>query len=151
MTGVIIITEYIKQYIVVRKDVHTVTGEPVSAQKLAVMVAHASMAFLSNLVLGNDDNGRVVFDLDDETRSWLTGIFTKVLLEVKSLHALEKMVALAQENGLVEGRDFFCIKDNCLTELIPDDGSDRCFIAVGFRPMDVDRMRPVVKRLQLYK
>lgn len=147
----IIITEYIKQYIVVRKDVRTVTGRPVSAQKLAVMVAHASMAFLSNLVLGHDDNGRVVFDLDDETRSWLTGIFTKVLLEVKSLQALEKMVALAQENGLVEGRDFFCIKDNCLTELIPDDGSDRCFIAVGFRPMDVDRMRPVVKRLQLYK
>lgn len=147
----IIITEYIKQYIVVRKDVRTVTGTPVSAQKLAVMVAHASMAFLSNLVLGHDDNGRVVFDLDDETRSWLTGIFTKVLLEVKSLHALEKMVAIAQENGLVEGRDFFCIKDNCLTELIPDDGSDRCFIAVGFRPMDVDRMRPVVKRLQLYK
>ena len=147
----IIITEYIKQYIVVRKDVRTVTGRPVSAQKLAVMVAHASMAFLSNLVLGHDDNGRVVFDLDDETRSWLTGIFTKVLLEVKSLQALEKLVALAQENGLVEGRDFFCIKDNCLTELIPDDGSDRCFIAVGFRPMDVDRMRPVVKRLQLYK
>lgn len=143
--------EKIKQYLVVRKDVLTLTGEPVSAHKLAVMVAHASMAFLSNVVLDNEKEGHVAFDLDDDTLCWLTGIFTKVLLEAKNLHALEKVVVTAKENGLVEGKDFFCIRDNCLTELLPDDGSDRCFIAIGFRPMDVERLRPVVKRLQLYK
>ena len=115
------------------------------------MVAHASMAFLSNVVLDNEKEGHVAFDLDDDTLCWLTGIFTKVLLEAKNLHALEKVVVTAKENGLVEGKDFFCIRDNCLTELLPDDGSDRCFIAIGFRPMDVERLKPVVKRLQLYK
>ena len=79
----------IKQYLVVRKDARTVTGEPVSAHKLAVMVAHASMAFLSNLVLDNEKEGHVAFDLDDDTLCWLIGIFTKVLLEAKNLHALE--------------------------------------------------------------
>lgn len=143
--------ETIKQYLVVRKDVLTLTGEPVSAHKLAVMVAHASMAFLSNVVLDKEKEGHVAFDLDDDTLCWLTGIFTKVLLEAKNLHALEKVVVTAKENGLVEGKDFFCIRDNCLTELLPDDGSDRCFIAIGFRPMDVERLKPVVKRLQLYK
>ena len=143
--------ENIKQYIVVRKDACTVTGGPVSAHKLAVMVAHASMAFLSNLVLDNEKGGHVAFALDDDTRCWLTGIFTKVLLEAKNLRALEKVVDLAKENGLVECKDFFCIRDNCLTELVPDEGSDRCFLAIGFRPMDVERLRPVVKRLQLYK
>ena len=143
--------EKIKQYLVVRKDARTVTGEPVSAHKLAVMVAHASMAFLSNVVLDNEKEGHVAFDLDDDTLCWLTGIFTKVLLEAKNLHALEKVVVTAKENGLVEGKDFFCIRDNCLTELLPDDGSDRCFIAIGFRPMEVSRVKPVVKRLQLYK
>ena len=143
--------DIVKQYIVVRKDACTVTGEPVSAHKLAVMVAHASMAFLSNLVLENEKDGHVAFDLDEETHRWLTGIFTKVLLEAKNLRALEKVVAQAKENGLVEGRDYFCIRDNCLTELLPDEGSVRCFVAVGFRPMDVKRLRPVVKRLQLYR
>ena len=135
--------ETIKQYLVVRKDARTVTGEPVSAHKLAVMV--------SNLVLDNEKEGHVAFDLDDDTLCWLIGIFTKVLLEAKNLHALEKVVVTAKENGLVEGKDFFCIRDNCLTELLPDDGSDRCFIAIGFRPMEVSRVKPVVKRLQLYK
>ena len=40
----------IKQYIILRTDANTVTGEPVSAQKLAVMTAHASMAFLAVMV-----------------------------------------------------------------------------------------------------
>lgn len=144
-------TETVKQYIIVRKDAKTVSGEPVSAHKLAVMVAHASMAFLSNMILKHEVSGHVSFDLDSESKEWLTGIFTKVLLEAKNLYALEKIVQLALENGFTEGIDYFCIRDNCLTELVPDEGSDRCFIAVGFRPMEVDKIKPIVKRLQVYK
>ena len=62
-----------------------------------------------------------------------------------------KTVKRAEETGLIEGQDFFLIKDNCLTELVPDEGSDRCFIAIGFRPMDAEKIKPVVKKLQLYK
>lgn len=143
--------ENIKQYIVLRKDVKTVTGQPVSAHKLAVMTAHASMAFLSHWIIDHECNGTVHGPLDSDTREWITGIFTKILLEAKNLGTLEKIVKKAEEAGFVEGKDFFCIRDNCLVETMPDEGSDRCFIAIGFRPMHVDTIKPIVKRLQVYK
>lgn len=141
----------VKQYIIIRKDAKTIHGGPVSPQKLAVMVAHASMAFLSHMVIDNLQGKKVSFQLDDESYDWMIGIFTKVLLEAKNLHVLERTVELAKLHGFIEGKDYFLIKDNCLTELVPDINSDRCFIAIGFRPMDTEKIRDVVKRLQLYK
>ena len=143
--------ENVKQYIVLRKDVKTVTGEPVSAHKLAVMTAHASMCFLSHWIIDHEYEGTVNGPIDSDTKEWITGIFTKILLEAKNLNTMEKIVKKAKEAGFIEGKDFFCIKDNCLVETLPDEGSDRCFIAIGFRPMHVDKIKPVVKRLQVYK
>ena len=150
----------IKQYIVVRRDAQTKTGKPVSPAKLAVMVAHASMAFLTNRIKGNvfrrvyahkDGVWQAMFLLDEDSMDWINGIFAKVLLEAKTLHSLERVVEDAKAMGLEEGVDFVKIEDNCLTELVPDEGSTRCFIAVGFKPMDVEKIKPIVKRLQLYK
>ena len=150
--------EEIKQYIILRKNPKTVTGNPVSSAKLAVMTAHASMAFLStkvreSIAFNNLDSRfqEIHFILDDESVMWIKGIFTKVLLEAKNLHTLEKIVKDAKVHGLHEGKDFFCIYDNCLTELVPDEGSNTCFIAIGFRPMHVDKIKPIVKKLQLFK
>ena len=150
--------EEIKQYIILRKNPKTVTGNPVSSAKLAVMTAHASMAFLStkvreSIAFNNLDSRfqEIHFILDDESVMWIKGIFTKVLLEAKNLHTLEKIVKDAKVHGLHEGKDFFCIYDNCLTELVPDEGSNTCFIAIGFRPMYVDKIKPIVKKLQLFK
>lgn len=149
----------IKQYIVLRKDAPTKTGETVSAAKLAVMTSHASMAFLSDKVRknsyqkvypGKDEAWQVTFGLDEETMEWIQGSFVKILLEAKNLHALERVVADAVAAGLAEGVDFFCIRDNCLTELVPDEGCATCFVAVGFRPMAASKLLPVVKRLQVY-
>lgn len=150
--------EDIKQYIVLRKNPKTVTGEPVSSAKLAVMTAHASMAFLiakvkESIAFNHLDSRfqEIRFILDDEAVMWTKGIFTKVLLEAKNLHTLEKVVKEAENHGMREGKDFFCIRDNCLTELVPDEGSNTCFIAIGFRPMLVDKIKPIVKKLQLFK
>ena len=143
--------QMIKQYIVLRKDVQTVTGDPVSPAKLAVMASHASMAFLANMVLNNEKDGSVAMMINSDLKEWLTGIFTKILLQAKNLHAMEKIIQRAKENGFIEGKDFFLIKDNCLTELVPDKDSDRCFIAIGFRPMAEEEIAPVVKKLQLYR
>ena len=140
-----------KQYIILRKDAPTVTGRPVSPQKLAVMAAHASMVFLSRQVMANSDaEGNVAFKLDKDTYDWLAGPFTKILLEARSLHALEKAVKLAEQYGWVENKDFFCIRDDCCTELLPDEGQDTCFIAIGFKPMDEERVRPIMKHFELY-
>lgn len=143
--------ENIKQYIVLRKNVKTKTGNPVSASKLAVMTSHASMSFLTRMIMDNEKDNSVAFVLNSDLKEWICGIYTKVLLEAKNLNAMNKTVERAKEAGLIEGKDFFLIKDNCLTELVPDEGSDRCFIAIGFRPMDAEQIKPVVKKLQLYK
>ena len=141
-----------KQYIILRKDAPTVTGKPVSPAKLAVMAAHASMVFLSRQVTANSDKaGHVSFTLDTEAYEWLTEPFTKILLATKNLHALEKAVKLAEENGLVEDKDFFCIRDDCCTELLPNEGKNTCFIYIGFRPMDEARVRPIMKHFELYR
>ena len=142
----------LKQYIILRKDAPTVTGAPVSPQKLAVMTAHASMCFLSHLVLEHcNANGHVVMDLDAETFGWMRGPFTKILLSAKNLHALENAVRWSEERGFVEGKDFFCIRDDCATELLPDEGRKDCFIAIGYRPMDEMRLRPIMKKFELYR
>lgn len=141
----------VKQYIVLRKNVKTKTGDPVSASKLAVMTSHASMSFLTKMIMDNEKDNSVAFVLNSDLKEWICDIYTKILLEAKNLNAINKTVERAKEAGLIEGKDFFLIKDNCLTELVPDEGSDRCFIAIGFRPMDAEKIKPVVKKLQLYK
>ena len=72
-------------------------------------------------------------------------------MAAKNLNDLNKAVKRAEEIGLVEGEDFFCIRDNCYTELVPDEGENTCFIAIGFAPMNVERIKPVTKKYQLYK
>ena len=73
------------------------------------------------------------------------------LLSAKNLHALENAVRWSEERGFVEGKDFFCIRDDCATELLPDEGRKDCFIAIGYRPMDEMRLRPIMKKFELYR
>ena len=150
-----------KQYIILRKDANA------SPQKLAVMTAHASMAFITKILKNHMElcgvyNPRTdeyekdaywcEFWLDKEmVEQWMNDLFTKVLLEAKNLNHLEKAVKKAEEMGLKENEDFFCIKDACLTELTPDEGKDSCFIAIGFRPMEEEEIKPLTKKYQLYK
>lgn len=140
----------IKQYIILRTDANTVTGEPVSAHKLAVMTAHASMAFLAVMVRkGMNDDGSVNMRLDDDTKSWLQGTFTKVLLKGK-MKDIKKAINKCDEMGLVNGEDYFIIEDACYTELVPDEGRSGCIIGIGFRPMNAEAIRHITKKFQLY-
>jgi len=146
----------IKQYIILRRDAKTVSGEPVSAHKLAVMTAHASMAFLATMVEKNaskneDGSYNVAITIDGSVmEQWFGGPFTKVLLSAKNLNDLNKAVKKCEELGLKEGVDYFPIRDNCYTELVPDEGEETCFIGIGFSPMDAEKIRHVTKKYQLY-
>mgnify|MGYP003596200911 CR=1 FL=1 len=143
--------EDVKQYIILRKDAKTISGQPVSFSKMAVMVAHASMAFLSNKIRKNTKNNKTFFQLTTEENFWLQGIFTKILLSAKNLNELNKIIQTANKFGFKEDIDYFLIKDNCLTELLPDKNEKTCFIAIGFRPMNIKDIKPIIKKLQLYK
>ena len=139
-----------KQIIIVRKDLNMSHG------KMAAQVAHASMSFLSWFIRDNvDEDGHIDAWFDkDILNYWLNGIFTKVVLQAKNKGQLEKAVAMAKEIGLVENFDYFLIRDNCLTELEPEEideyGVGRTLTCIGFRPMDSEVIDKVAKKFHTY-
>ena len=66
-----------------------------------------------------------------------------------------KAVTMACELGLVEGKDFFLIKDSCLTDLTPEEvdenGVGRTLTCIGFRPLPDEIAHRISKQYQLYK
>lgn len=91
----------------------------------------------------------------DLYEGWIEGVFTKVVCEAKNRAHLMKAVTHAEELGLKEGEDFFLIKDNCLTELEPEEvdenGQGRTLTVLGFRPLPDDLCRQISRKYQLYK
>ena len=139
-----------KQIIIARKDLKMSVG------KICAQVSHASMAFLSNFIKENTDiDGHIDAWINkDILDNWINGIFTKVTLQAKNKNHLLKAKTMAEEIGLVEGKDFFLIKDNCLTELEPEEidenGVGRTLTCIGFKPMDSEIIDKIGKKYHLY-
>lgn len=151
-----------KQIIIVRKDLKMSHG------KMAAQVAHASMAFLTKMIQdhyigpvfdnpfhGMKPLGLVAIDgfqidqgIYDE---WIGGSFTKCILEAKNKTQLLKAVEMAKELGLREGEEYFLIRDNCYTELTPEEEDGRCLTCIGFAPFDAEIIDRIGKKYQLYK
>ena len=138
-----------------------------SAGKLAAQVSHASMAFISYKIKNstcskcyNTNIGKIRYGIDfyldaDVYENWFNGSFTKVICEAKNRNQLMKVVDAAKELGLEEGRDFFLIKDNCYTELTPEEvdenGVGRTLTCIGFRPLPDDVAETLSRKYQLYR
>lgn len=150
-----------RQLIIARKDLN------MSAGKLAAQVSHASMAFLTAPLRdakGNKnkikriEDGEYVFEIkmDAETyNDWICGIFTKTICEARNKNQLLKAKKMAEELGMEEGKDFFLIKDNCLTELEPEEvdknGVGRTLTCIGFKPLPDDVAHEISRKFQLYR
>ena len=150
-----------RQLIIARKDLN------MSAGKLAAQVSNASMAFLTAPLRDTKDNknkikrienGEYVFEIkiDAETyNDWICGIFTKTICEARNKNQLLKAKKMAEELGMEEGKDFFLIKDNCLTELEPEEidenGVGRTLTCIGFRPLPDDVAHEISRKFQLYR
>ncbi len=144
-----------RQLIIARKDLQMSPG------KLAAQCSHASLAFLTHKYrdsqnVREDDDGyhaELIFD-KDVYENWLCGIFTKTICEAKNRNQLMKAVDKAKELGLKENEDFFLIKDNCLTELEPEEvdenGVGRTLTCIGFRPLPDEIAHAISKKFQLY-
>lgn len=152
-----------RQLIIARKDLQMSPG------KLAAQCSHASMAFMTNR-LRNRDNMTPVMDADgkeitgykseivfdkDTYEEWICGIFTKTICEAKNRNQLLKAKTMAEALGLLEGQDFFLIKDNCLTELEPEEvdenGVGKTLTCIGFRPLPDDLAHQISRKYQLFK
>lgn len=147
-----------RQLIIARKDLNMSPG------KLAAQVAHASWAFLSNGIRKcmqtakfDDYEKKYVFKLrldKDIAEDWFCGIFTKTICEAKNKNQLLKAKEMAEELGMVEGKDFFLIMDACNTELTPEEvdenGVGRTLTCIGFKPLPDEVAWQISKKFQLY-
>ena len=134
-----------KQIIIARKDLNMSPG------KLAAQVSHGSMAFLNCFIRNNaDSDGHVNAWVDEEIfHNWIQGEFTKCVLKAKNKKQLLKAQTMAEELGMKEGEDFWLIRDNCHTELEPEEDG-KTLTVIGFKPMDSEIIDQIGKKYQLY-
>ena len=154
--------EGMRQLIIARKDLQMSPG------KLAAQVSHASMAFIADMLRKGGVDEELSLDTcevaayhisvimpPDIYNDWLHGIFTKTICEAKNRNHLMKAITIAEELGLQEGKDFFLIKDSCLTELEPEEydenGTGRTLTCIGFRPLPDSIAHLISKKYQLYR
>lgn len=87
---------------------------------------------------------------DDLYEQWINGSFTKVVCVARNKSHLIKAVKMAEELGLRESKDFYLIRDNCSTELEPEDEDGRTLTCIGFTPMEDTIIDKIGKKYQLY-
>lgn len=95
------------------------------------------------------------FDLEkDLVEQWICGAFTKVVLQAKNRNQLMKAVEMAEELGWKEGVDYFLIKDNCKTELEPEEvdenGVGRTLTCIGFAPKPAEEIDKIAKKFHTF-
>ena len=123
-----------KQIIILRKDLNMRKG------KLVAQGAHASMGAI--LSLCKQDGDRLILEMDERTKPWLTGRFKKICVYVNSEEELLNIHEQAKQNGLVTS----LIRDAGLTEFngVPT------LTAVAVGPDSEDKVDAICKHLPLF-
>ena len=135
-----------RQLIIIRKDLNMSPG------KMAAQCSHASMAFLVDqikkskkdmILLADQESYQIQLNIAKEIYDyWFCDIYTKTICAAKNKFQLLKAKTMAEELGLVENKDFFLIKDRCLTELEPEEigenGVGETLTCIGFCPLPDD-------------
>lgn len=99
----------------------------------------------------NENYYRVSFKIEHELfDDWIKGSFTKCVLGARNKNKLMKAVEIAESLGMKEGVDYFLIRDNCNTELEPEDEDGRTLTCVGFKPMPEEIIDQIGKKFHLY-
>ena len=104
-----------KQVIVVNKSLNMSPG------KLGAMVAHGATAFFCewfkrNVAALNETNNDYTISpnarVDKELFArWISGSFTKIVLEVENDEAMKEIIKKAHEHRMVNRQDFFNVVD----------------------------------------
>ena len=151
-----------KQIIIVRKDLNMSPG------KLAAQVSHGSMAFLISQMRNHCEipdkcdfmpDGKQykyygylkcpIFVTKECYEQWIEGEFTKCVLQAKNKNQILKAKTMAEELVIKEGEDFWLIRDNCHTELEPEEDG-RTLTVIGFKPMDSEIVDKIGRKYHLY-
>lgn len=109
-----------KQLIIARRDLDMSPG------KLATQIAHASSAFLIEMIRDSWPEKaqgfyHVNYRLDEDIYgNWINNGVTKVVCGARNKSKLKKAIEKAKGLGMIEGVDYFPIVDACRTELAPE-------------------------------
>lgn len=123
-----------KQVIVMRKDLNMRKG------KIAAQASHASLGAI--LGLCQQDGDRLILEMDDRTRPWLTGRFKKICVYVNSEAELLAVYDQAKAAGLITS----LIKDAGLTEF----NGVATITCCGIGPDRADRIDAITGGLPLF-
>lgn len=138
-----------KQVIVVNKELNMSPG------KLGAMVAHGATSFFcewfrQNVATSNETYNDYLIKptarVDKELfAQWISGSFTKIVLEIENTEEMKKLIKTAHEYGMINRKDFFNVVDES-TEFfdIPQ------WAVIAFRPMEVEKIDPITGSLNLY-
>ena len=143
-----------RRLFIIRKDLHLSSG------KLAAMVAHCAEAYWTSQIRNSiietkyyeDHSDEVVqFEIDSNImQEYICGAFVKTICQAKNLTRLKKAATMAEEMGLVEGRDWGYINDNCYTELTPENEDGTCTVGIWFKPLSDEKAHQISKKFHLY-
>lgn len=123
----------IKQVIVIRKDLNMRKG------KMVAQGAHASMAFMSKIIL--DQDPKFTDDFTEEQIQWMNGMFAKICVSVDSEEELLQIFSAAKEQNLTVE----LITDGGLTEF-HGQATITC-LAIG--PHQSEKIDPITSHLKL--
>lgn len=87
----------------------------------------------------------------EEYEQYIDGNFVKTVCEAKNKNKLLKAKDIANDLGLIEGRDYGIIADCCFTELKPEEENGTTIVGIWFRPLPDDIAHTISKKYQLYK
>lgn len=138
-----------KQVIVVNKSLNMSPG------KLGAMVAHGATAFFCewfkrNIAALNETNNDYTISpnarVDKELfAQWISGSFTKIVLEVENDAAMKEIIKKAHEHRMVNRQDFFNVVDESTEFLdIPQ------WAVIAFKPMEIEKIDLITGELNLY-
>lgn len=153
-----------------RKDLNMSPG------KLAAQVGHCAEAYWTNQMRrtaypvakrvirrkmndlfrrkDDDEIGGYKFEFivdKDVFEDYINESFVKTICAAKNKNHLLKARDMAIEMGLVEDIDFGLIRDNCLTELEPEDEDGRTTTGIWFKPLPDEMSHVISRKYQLYR
>ena len=137
-----------RRLFIMRKDLQMSPG------KMAAQVGHCAEVYWLHMIQNAqpDESGNVQFNIPrDVLDGYIYGAIVKTICEARNKKHLLKAKTIAEELGLKEGYDFGLIRDNCLTELTPEDEDGRTLTGIWFKPLPDEIAHQISKKYQLYK
>lgn len=141
-----------RRLFIMRKDIKMSPG------KLAAQVGHCAEAYWTQLLRSGDrgfidgtDDDVITVRLNMEVYDqYINGSFVKTICEAKNKNHLLKAKKRADELGLIEGKDFGLIFDNCYTEIKPEEPNGTTLTGIWFAPLPDNISHNISKKFHLY-